>query len=182
MGTQLWSTGFPVCHIWHTRTHTRPHAHSCVQTHIHTLVPIRFTHTSPDIVWMARQQSVTVWSFWQVHLDWDIFILVHTNTRVTHLPIQFNVCKDGDRCREAVLVQCRSLSRTKQADSTFLQWVCIGKEINTPSSFRIFHGVKESGGADTVQQCVALPKVGVLKSQIICFWNNEIVLLFIWLG
>lgn len=29
--------------------------------------------------------------------------------------------------------------------------------------------MKASSGSDTAQQCVALPKVGVLKSQIICF-------------
>lgn len=29
--------------------------------------------------------------------------------------------------------------------------------------------MKQSSGADTAQPCVASPKVGVLKSQIICF-------------
>lgn len=60
-------------------------------------------------------------------------------------------------------------SKTKRADSTFLQRVCIGKEINTLPFFWLFYAAKPSGGSDTAQQCVALLKVGVLKSQIICF-------------
>lgn len=70
---------------------------------------------------------------------------------------------------ETVCIAADQFSKTKPADSTFLQWVCIGKEINTPPFSAIFCGVKQSSGSDTAQQCVALPKVGVLKSQIICF-------------
>lgn len=51
-----------------------------------------------------------------------------------------------------------------------------GKQINTVSFFFwIFYGERQSSGSDTAQQCVALPKVGVLKSQIICFlkqWDS----------
>lgn len=49
--------------------------------------------------------------------------------RITHLLILFNVYSDG--YREQNVYYCRSFSKTKQAESTFLQWIRIGKEINT---------------------------------------------------
>lgn len=79
-------------------------------THKHAFTPMTtcWTHSSPNSV---NDKVVSGW--------------VADSLRLTSA---LNVQQDGNG---AGLYECSSFSVTKQADSTFLQWVCMWKEINT---------------------------------------------------
>lgn len=67
---------------------------------------------------------------------------------------------------EMSLHHCRT---SKRADPSVLQWVCTERQISATPLAASFQAVKQGNGSGAAQRCVAQPKVGVSKSQIICF-------------